>query len=50
MQIPIISVGNSKGIRLNKVLLKKYNIEEMADLVLEPDCIIRLVAVGALEP
>jgi len=40
MQIPIISVGNSKGIRLNKILLQKYNIEDVIELVLEPDCII----------
>ena len=40
MQIPIINVGNSKGIRLNKMLLKKYNISDSVELVLEPDCII----------
>jgi len=34
MQIPIISVGNSKGIRLNKILLQKYNIEDVIELVL----------------
>ncbi len=40
MQIPIINVGNSKGIRLNKMLLKKYNISDSVELVLRPDCII----------
>ncbi|MFN0035985.1 MAG: AbrB/MazE/SpoVT family DNA-binding domain-containing protein [Saprospiraceae bacterium] len=40
MQIRIISVGNSKVIRLNKVLLQKYNIEDVVELVMEPDCII----------
>lgn len=40
MRIPVISVGNSKGIRLNKMLLKKYNISDSVDLVMEDDCII----------
>lgn len=40
MQIPIISVGNSKGIRLNKMLLQRYNIVDMVELVMEDDCII----------
>lgn len=40
MRIPVISVGNSKGIRLNKMLLKKYNIGDSVELVMEDDCII----------
>lgn len=40
MQIPVISVGNSKGIRLNKMLLQRYNIVDMVELVMEDDCII----------
>ncbi len=40
MHIPVIKVGNSKGIRLNKILLKKYNISDSVELILEPDCII----------
>ncbi len=40
MQLPIINVGNSKGIRLNKMLLKKYNISDSVELILRPDCII----------
>jgi len=40
MQIPVISVGNSKGIRLNKTLLQKYNIGDSVELIMEPDCII----------
>ena len=40
MQLPIIQIGNSKGIRLNKVLLEKYHIQDKVELVLEKDCII----------
>jgi antitoxin MazE len=40
MQIPVISVGNSKGIRLNKMLLQKYNIGDVVELVMEADHII----------
>lgn len=40
MQIPVISVGNSKGIRLNKMLLQKYKIGNMVELVMETDHII----------
>jgi len=40
MQVPNIQIGNSKGIRLNKVLLDKYQIGDKVELVLEKDCII----------
>jgi len=40
MQVQIIQIGNSKGIRLNKVLLDKYQIVDKVELVLAKDCII----------
>jgi len=40
MQVPIIQIGNFKGIRLNKVLLDKYQIVDRLEMVLEKDCII----------
>lgn len=40
MQIPVISVGNSKGIRLSKLLLKRYGIQDKIELVMEDDHII----------
>ncbi len=40
MQIPVISVGNSKGIRLSKLLLEKYKIQDKVELVMEADYII----------
>lgn len=40
MKLPIIKIGNSKGIRLPKVLLEKYSIQDSLEIVMEDDCII----------
>jgi antitoxin MazE len=40
MQVSVIQIGNSKGIRLSKTLLDKYQINDKVELVLESDCII----------
>ncbi len=40
MQISVVQIGNSKGIRLNKMLLEKYQITDKIELILEEDCII----------
>lgn len=40
MQVSVVQIGNSKGIRLSKTLLEKYHIEDKLELVLEDDCII----------
>lgn len=40
MDLSIISVGNSKGIRLPKTLLEKYNITDKVELILEKGYII----------
>lgn len=40
MEIPIINIGNSKGIRLSKTLLAEYNIQDSVELVLEKNRII----------
>ena len=37
MEIPIIKIGNSKGIRLPKTILKKYGFNDKVDLVMEED-------------
>ena len=37
MQVRIIKIGNSKGLRLSKTLLKKYDINESVELVLKED-------------
>jgi antitoxin MazE len=40
MQVSIVQIGNSKGIRLSKTLLEKYNISDKVELVLEDSYII----------
>ena len=40
MDISIIPIGNSKGIRLNKTLIEKYNITDTVELILEKEYII----------
>jgi len=40
MDISIIQIGNSKGIRLSKTLLEKYNIKDTVELILEKGYII----------
>jgi antitoxin MazE len=40
METPIIKIGNSKGLRLSKTILEKYNIKDKVELILEKDMII----------
>lgn len=40
MNISVIQIGNSKGIRLGKSLLEKYNIKDAVELILENEYII----------
>lgn len=40
MDIPLISIGNSKGIRLSKTLIEKYNLQDTIELILEKGYII----------
>ncbi len=40
MNVSVIRIGNSKGIRLTKTLIEKYNIKDTLELILEEDCII----------
>jgi antitoxin MazE len=40
MDISVIPIGNTKGIRLSKTLLEKYNITDKVELILEEDFII----------
>jgi len=40
MKIPIIRIGNSKGLRLSKTILEKYQLQDSAELILEEDQII----------
>jgi len=40
MDISVIPIGNSKGIRLPKTLLEKYNIKDTLELILEEEYMI----------
>ena len=40
MEVSIVQIGNSKGIRLSKTLIEKYNIKDKVDLILEKSQII----------
>ena len=40
MEIPVIDIGNSRGIRLPKKILEQYNINDTIELILEKGRII----------
>lgn len=40
MEASIIKIGNSKGLRLSKSILEKYNISEKVEIILEKGRII----------
>jgi len=40
MEISIVKIGNSKGFRLSKTLIEKYNIKDKVELILEKGYII----------
>jgi antitoxin MazE len=40
MKASIIKIGNSKGLRLNKSILERYNIRDTVELILEKGRII----------
>jgi len=35
MEVSVIKIGNSRGIRLSKTLIDKYSIKDTVDLILE---------------
>lgn len=40
MEAAIIKIGNSRGLRLSKTILEKYNIKDKVELILEKGQII----------
>jgi antitoxin MazE len=40
MEISVINIGNSKGIRLSKTILEKYSIRDKIEIILEKGYII----------
>jgi len=35
MEIQVVKIGNSKGFRLSKTILEKYNIKDKVELILQ---------------
>ena len=40
MDLAVVKIGNSKGIRLSKTILEKYEIKDTMEVILEKDHII----------
>ena len=40
MDVSVVKIGNSRGIRLSKTLIEKYNLKDTVELVLEKGYII----------
>ena len=40
MDLSVVKIGNSKGIRLSKTILEKYEIKDTVEVILEEDHII----------
>ena len=40
MELSVIQIGNSKGFRLSKTILEKYNIKDTIELIMEKGYII----------
>ena len=47
MKTPIIRIGNSKGLRLNKSILERYNIKDQVELIFEDE---RIIIIPVDEP
>ncbi|MBI9037203.1 MAG: AbrB/MazE/SpoVT family DNA-binding domain-containing protein [Bacteroidales bacterium] len=42
MELPLIQIGNSKGFRLSKTLIDKYNIKDKVEIILKKNHIVLL--------
>jgi antitoxin MazE len=40
MDLAVVKIGNSKGIRLSKTILEKYEIKDTMEIILEKDHIV----------
>ncbi len=40
MELSVIKIGNSKGIRLGKTILERYGIKDKVELILEDHCLV----------
>jgi antitoxin MazE len=40
MEVSVVKIGNSKGIRLSKTIIERYNIHDSVELILDKEHII----------
>lgn len=40
MELPVIKIGNSRGIRFSKELIRKYKIRDKVEIIEKEDCIV----------
>ena len=40
MKVPIVKIGNSKGLRLSETVIDKYNIRDSVEMILEEEQIV----------
>jgi len=40
MELSVVQIGNSKGIRLSKTILEKYDIKDSVEVILEKEFIV----------
>jgi antitoxin MazE len=40
MEVSVIQIGNSKGIRFSKTMMEKYKIRDSVKITLEEDCMV----------
>jgi antitoxin MazE len=40
MEVSIVKIGNSKGLRLSKTVIDKYNIRDSVEMILEEEQIV----------
>lgn len=49
MNVPIVKIGNSRGIRIPKNLLDRYELGQTVELELKDDCIVLKPGLGIRE-
>ncbi len=49
MEVSVIKIGNSKGIRLGKTILERYGIKDKIELIFEDNCLVLKPIAGPRE-
>jgi antitoxin MazE len=40
MEVSVVKIGNSRGIRFSKTIIERYNIRDTVEMILDKGCII----------